>query len=931
MASAREIGHAFIDRCCDLNARCGRVWGAVVDGVGSGLSVASVLARAYCRREPLPSRPLVVVAAAMACGCVVASVLPVPASVWWCVSATCLTIWAGLVYQNRFNPIAKHQVLATVAIVLAIGSGGASWLVARSDLFCRDDLAWSLSESPSPVAIEGIILESFRSLTPPTADRLRAVSIEPSSECLVAVQGIRSGSIWQPASGRATVIVDGKPPDVVAGSRVRVFGRGVRPAPALNPGEFDFRQRARSLRVLSIVRSHSRECLRVVDKPPLLSLAAIIDQVRTAGIDVLRKHLSAERAPLGAALLLGSRESLPREESREFLVTGTIHILSISGLHVGILALALFGVLRMLAVPRNGSLVAVALCTGFYMLLVRAETPVMRATLLVWLSCMGAAVGRRSLAINALAAAAIIVMAWHPPEVFRIGTQLSFLSTAVLVGAVAALSQQNQSVDPIDRLIDRSRSASHRRLRRMAWQLLEACLIGAAVWAVTAPVVAAQFHVVSPVGLFLNPVIAPLVALAMAWGFLCLLVAPFSTVLAGLFGTACDLTLLCIEQMVAWAAALPGAYAWVAGPPAWWVGGWYLLLLATLLLLSQERLKRIGTWGMVAALWITVGLCAAAGSALFLSRPLSLTVTIAAMGHGCGIVVQSPTGRCLVYDAGRLGAPGAARRAMAAVLWSEGIERIDTLVISHADTDHFNAVPELIERFRISKILVSSAFLESRSIAVAEVLRLARVAGISIETVASGDSIPLDHLCRVRVLHPPNKPLNAQPDSTRGIQGLTSDIPASDNETSIVLAIESAGRRMLLSGDLEGSAMEQFIAADPDSCDVLVAPHHGSRTSLPPLLARATKPEWVVVSGAGGASWPEVRRAYEATRSANGHGGVIQTGSGGAITIELNAAKMSVQQFTRNGWRNVSNPLLTPLEPPFSTATLRLPATQNSR
>lgn len=81
-------------------------------------------------------------------------------------------------------------------------------------------------------------------------------------------------------------------------------------------------------------------------------------------MQVLRRHLSPEQAPLAAALLLGSRESLPREESVEFLVTGTIHILSISGLHVGFLALAMFAILRLLAVPRGWALVAVVGCTG---------------------------------------------------------------------------------------------------------------------------------------------------------------------------------------------------------------------------------------------------------------------------------------------------------------------------------------------------------------------------------------------------------------------------------------------------------------------------------------------------------------------------------------------------------------------------------------
>ena len=884
-------------------------------------------------REPLPSRPLVVVAAAMIGGCVVARLASVSATAWWLAAIGSLALWGWFALKKQLSR-------ATIALCLAIACGSASWFTVRANLFGSNDLAWSLADAAAPVAIEGTVVESFRLLKPAQTDPMRAIVLEPSSECVVAVQAVSSGGVWRSASGRATVIVDGDPPTIIAGSRIRVFGRGVRPSVALNPGEFDFRQAARSLRCLSIVRSRSQDYLRVLEQPAWYSLAAFTDRLRSAGVAVLRAHLSKERAPLGAALLLGSRESLPREESREFLVTGTIHILSISGLHVGILAIALFGVLRTLAVPRGWSLLSVALCTGLYMLLVRAETPVMRATLLVWLACIGAAVGRRSLGINALAVAAIIVLAWHPPELFRIGTQLSFLSTAVLIAAVAAIPSHRQVTDPIERLIDRSRSPIERWSRRHAWQAVQLVLVGTAVWAATAPIVASQFHLVSPVALLLNPLIAPLVSLAMAWGFLCLLVAPFSSLLAGLFGWACDQTLRCIDTMVTAAASLPGAYAWVAGPALWWVVGWYALLLATLFLLPRERLKRIGTWGAVAALWMMVGLVCAAGHQLIFPRAAVLEAIVAAMGHGCGIVVQSPTGQCLVYDAGRLGAPGAGCRALAAVLWSRGIKRIDTLVISHADSDHFNAVPELLKRFYVGKLFVPRRLLESSSPAVGEMLRQVRMAGIPIQSVQAGDSIPLDALCRVRVLHPPPEPIVASAQflahsqsmsASFATSGLRSESRASDNATSLVLSIESAGRRLLLTGDIEGEAAARFAAADPDSCDTLLAPHHGTRTSLPPLIARATAPDWVIASGVGGASWPEVRRAYEAAREDGGASTVLKTGGDGAIALTFTAATTHVEQFTRTGWRQVVPTGLSPLPFPFSTATRRPLAAENSR
>jgi competence protein ComEC len=839
----------------------------------------------FLRRDPLPCRPLVVAAVCLGAGCVLAraaaSLTESDGSLavgWWAGGIGSLAAWWLATQRGRGG-------VAVVAIAAAVACAGAAWSAAGFDLFPAADLAWQLGRDPVPVAMRGTVVESFRLLPTPAQDPARAAAIGPSSECVLTVEAVREGARWRAATGRAAVVVDGPPPDVVVGTRLRVLGRGLRPTPAANPGEFDFALKARSQRVLSIVRVDSAACLRVLSRPSPWSPAAALDRLRAAGVATLRAHLAPERAGLAAALLLGARESLPREEADDFLVTGTVHVLSISGLHVGLVATALFAALRMLAAPRAAALAAVAGCTGGYMLLVGAETPVVRATLLVWLTCLAAATGRRSAAINALAVAAIVVLVWRPADAFSAGAHLSFLSTAVLVGVAAALPVMAVPDDPIERLIDRSRSKAERWLRRRARQVWVLFVCGLAVWMVTTPMVAARFHVVSPVGLVLNVLIAPLVAAAMAAGFLCLLTAPVSSVVAGICGAACDAALAAIGRIVAWGAAVPGGHAWLPGPPDWWVCGWYVVLAATLCLGAPEVLRRGRTWAAVAGAWCAVGLVACGATRLAGGGPVGLRAIVADVGHGCGIVVRSPTGRCLLYDAGRLGAPGAARRALAAVLWSEGVSRLDVVVISHADADHFNALPELLERFAVGIVVVPPSFLTSASPAAADVLGRLRDAGVPVRTAAAGDSFALDPLCRLRVLHPASGPT---------AWGTV------DNESSLVLAVESAGRRFLLTGDLEGRALARFVGAGPGECDVLVAPHHGSRSSLPADIARATRPACVVVSGAGGRSWPEVCAAYAV---AGGGANVLLTGGSGAVAFDLAADGVTVKRFTAGAWR----------------------------
>ena len=146
---------------------------------------------------------------------------------------------------------------------------------------------------------------------------------------------------------------------------------------------------------------------------------------------------------------------------------------------------------------------------------------------------------------------------------------------------------------------------------------------------------------------------------------------------------------------------------------------------------------------------------------------------------------------------------------------------------------------------------------------------------------AAGDEIGLDPLCRVRVLHP---------DPHAGA-------PAADNETSLVLAGEPAGRRVLLTGDLEGEALERFVATGPGRRDVLVAPHHGSRASLSVPLLEATAPQWVIVSGAGGPRWPDLERDWIA---AAGGARVVRTE--GAVHVSLSAAGTTASRYDAGRW-----------------------------
>lgn len=847
--------------------------------------------------DPVGHTPLLVPAVAAIIGGLVARTLSggLPAMVvWWTIGCVALVGWWTAFSAGRTR-------LAGWSIAGASAALAAAWMVAAWELYPDDELAWRLSERAEPIVLVGTVADEPRPLTSFGLDIASGRPDRTTHELTLAVESCRDGTVWRPTSGRASLVVDGDVFGVRVGTRLRVFGRASRPSPAGNPGEFDFRQRARGLRCLSIVHCRDASCLEMLASDDGVAsvgpgwwthLRAAVAAIRVRGGDLLRSRLSPAAAPLAEAMLLGSRDSLPREAQGDFLVTGTVHILSVSGLHVGILAISLGWMLAILGVSRGWIALVVAVCTGAYMVLVGAETPVVRATIVVWLASLAVALGRGVTTANALAAALLLVYAIAPNEIVRVGSQLSFLSTAVLLVAMSLGGRTVEASDPIDRLIEHSRGRMERLLRAIGGGLMRAAIVGAAVWCVTAPLVAERFHVVTPIAILLNPLVGPLVAAAMACGFLCL-ASGLVWQPAGIpFGWACDGLFGALTEIIAAAAAVSSGHFWTAGPPAWTVAVGYPLLAVFAWSLPRTWAVRAVPWLAFAAVWCVVVLVASAAPSLLRSGG-TIEVTMVSLGHGSGVLVRVPDGKTLLYDAGRLGAPGAAARGVSAVLWDARVNRIDRLVLSHADADHFNAVPELFERFRVGEVVVSREFLESSSTGATIVRALAVRRGIPLRQTAAGDVIPLGGGCVARVLHP--------------CSGRRYD---TDNQSSLVLSVEGCGRSLLLTGDLEGEAAGEFARLHSRRWDVLVAPHHGTRTSLPPLLSRVARPSLVLVGNAPGSSWPEVRAAYEATTASGGK--VLATADGGAIRVSLSRSGVEAFRHRRGrwsiDWRSVERP-----------------------
>jgi competence protein ComEC len=255
--------------------------------------------------------------------------------------------------------------------------------------------------------------------------------------------------------------------------------------------------------------------------------------------------------------------------------------------------------------------------------------------------------------------------------------------------------------------------------------------------------------------------------------------------------------------------------------------------------------------------------------------PQRLKCTFLAVDHGLAVVLRLPGGATMLYDAGLFTSPEAGAEVIAGYLWSQGITRVDAIVLSHPDADHFNAVPGLLDRLSVGGVYVSPMMFKEKGAAVDFLGDSLRRAGVPVREIWAGDRLCGGDGCCMEVLHPPR----------RGVFG-------SDNANSLVLAIEYQGKKLLLTGDLDSPGLEDVVAEEPWPCDVLLVPHHGSLRSNAPALAAWASPKWAVVSGGHRAN---VSRTAAAYRDAGAQ--ILHTAQTGAIDFEINSTGLNVATF----------------------------------
>lgn len=568
----------------------------------------------------------------------------------------------------------------------------------------------------------------------------------------------------------------------------------------------------------------------------------------------ITRDLYGASAPLVDALLFDRRGAIDPALRDRYAQAGLIHLLSISGFHVGLIVAWALILARGVGLARAPAwVVATGVAIG-YVAWLGWPAPATRAAALALLTCVARLRQRAPAWGSLLAATAIGVLLVDPWAVFDLG---AWLSVGSLWGATYF-----------------TRWSDLRLGTGVLWRHL-AGSIGATL--ATAPVTAASLGTVAIAGVILNFAGIPLAAIAVPGALASVVAAPVSATVSRALGAGTGIAFLALDRVAAAGAALPFGHLSVPSGFASalpWVG----VLGVALWALGRRNTAAIAVTRVLAAaaagLWAL--LVMQAGVAGANGRGPVLRLDFLDVGQGDATVIRTPRGHAILVDAGpRFGGRDAGRSIVAPFLARAGVGRLDAVILSHAHLDHFGGIPAVLDRIPAPLLLepgepvADSAYLA--------MLDAAAVDGVRWAPLRAGDTLRVDGVELV-VLHP---------DTTWREWGL--DL----NEDSAVLLLRWGTFEALLAGDA-GIPAEGRMGGRAGDVDLLKVGHHGSRGATGADWLEELRPEVAVVSvGArnryGHPSAEALRRLTVAGAS------LWRTDRDGTVSVVVDSVRMTVR------------------------------------
>ena len=692
-------------------------------------------------------------------------------------------------------------------------------------------------------------------------------------------------------TGKVRVSVREELTSVGYGDTVRITGKLFEPGGYNNPGEFDYAAYLAQDGMYLIMSVKNAEEIEILSRGT--GLFRTVQDWRERIRQSLLVSTSGDGSAIIQAMVLGEEGRLTDELRDRFMAAGVTHIISISGSHLGMVAVLCFGLIRWLlfmmperfyhrlTLHTDPKIIAAWLTLPlvvFYTLLAGGQVATVRSLVMITAGLFAIILDRENALMHSLALAALIILISSPQAIFDISFQLSFLSVLV-IGYVVSLWNELQL----------KAETRFRKIRNSALLLI---IISLTTGLATGPVVAYYFNQISFAGIISNLIVVPfagmvVVPLGLLTGILSLITRHLP--LAGLDQTAADVFI----RVVSFFSRLPFAEFHPPAPTLLWLMLYAVFFISLFIHARARLLSRFKPFESSSGV-SKVPVIGMAFAGVFLVLPLALSfmpeqrtrVSFPDVGQGDSTLIELPGGKTILIDGGgtRDNRFDIGRRVLAPYLWNKGIRRLDLVVLSHPHPDHMNGLIAILKKFEVAAVWESGMDTDlpghdefRRAVDDNKIHR--RIVSADGPPVMLGEAM-------VSVLHP-----------HREFDAHDRQAYAAENNRSLVLQVRSEGKDMLFTGDIGIEAEQDIMRTMPGlKADLIKVPHHGSKSSSSDSFVSQLRPEIAIMTVGRGNPYhhpsEEVLARYEKIGAR-----ICRTDIDGALTIRVNKGELAIERW----------------------------------
>ncbi len=642
---------------------------------------------------------------------------------------------------------------------------------------------------------------------------------DPAASFYLKLGEVKTTKGWAKAAGTVRAHIAEPVIDLKTGDYIQAYCWLDRFKQATNPGQFETAKYLARKNVFIGASVKSRDGIELLESDSASIFMKLQRKLKGAAAQALLGNMSPQDPSEGLiqALLLGYRSNIDSATYKAFRKTGLLHLISLSGMHLGILASIIWWLCKTAGwmKPIRAIICIIAIC--IFVLIVPPRAPTLRAAIICWVFCASFFFRRNPNSLNTLSLAAIILLLIRPTQVFEAGWQLSFTSVLGIIFFTDRieffLSEKIMNSNlfaktPMTKLL-------FRIVSRPGPYLLKLFSVGLAAWLGGAGILLYHFYSINPFTSIWTVLAFPFVAGILTIGFLKMILTALLPTTAGLLG----IIISNLSDLLIWFVKLfagSGLSEIIVGRVNVIVIVFYycLIIFAGFVYFRKPLIKKAICTTMALVLIVFLG-------ALKWQRTHrdNLVMTCLDVGHGQAILAQMPGKANILFDAGSLYNNDAGRRIVTAFLDYSGISKIDAIIISHNDVDHINAIPEIVEHCRVGTVYANEAFIHNKDEwGTAKFLRnWFNQNGLKIESLSK--TLNISKGVNIKIIWPNEK--------------ICQNEQLSDNDKSAVLLIEFAGNGILLCSDIEKFAQRQLLQFFPNlKSEVIVVPHHGSNNTL---------------------------------------------------------------------------------------------------